>query len=224
MDEMDISSSPDSGTKIVCKRWLRAARDAQLRSTWDVGVATRALGFGKDNGDAFVVREWDGKLLVGVIDGLGHGLPARQAAIAAQRYVESHHHMALDKLFAGTGRACRGTRGVVMALARFELSRIHFASLGNIEVRVLSRNQRVQFHVLRGIVGFQELNVPVQQQAWQDEWLFLLHSDGVSTQWRWEDFPGLEHEPPQTIATKLLHALAKTNDDATVLVARRSMA
>ncbi len=37
-----------------------------------------------------------------------------------RHYVESHFEEPLVAIFRGTGRACRGTRGVVMALARFD--------------------------------------------------------------------------------------------------------
>jgi hypothetical protein len=46
----------------------------------------------------------------------------------------------------------------------------------------------------------------------------VLHSDGISTRWRWEDFSGLTEQPAATIAHRLLQALAKAEDDATVLV------
>ncbi len=58
----------------------------------------------------------------------------------ARQYVESHYDLPLPAIFRGVGRACRATRGVVMALARFDWDqgRLSFASVGNIEVRVLT--------------------------------------------------------------------------------------
>jgi serine/threonine protein phosphatase PrpC len=101
------------------------------------------------NGDAFVVKRWSGSALVGVIDGLGHGQYASRAAQAARQYVESHYDQPLDAIFRGVERACHGTRGVVMALARFDYGphnsqcdrdasevKLTFASIGNVEARV----------------------------------------------------------------------------------------
>jgi anti-sigma regulatory factor (Ser/Thr protein kinase)/serine/threonine protein phosphatase PrpC len=222
MDEMEIGSSAESGTRIVCKRWLRPSSTTGLRPYWEVGVATRARSFAPENGDAFIAHEADGVLLAGVIDGLGHGYLAQQAALAAQRYVQAHRHMPLEKIFAGASRACRGTRGAVMALARLEDSRISFVSVGNIEARVLGADEKVQLNVLRGIIGINEPSIRVQEHTWKENWLLVLHSDGLSTHWQWEDFPGLKYESAQKIARNLLHALAKPKDDATVLVARRA--
>jgi hypothetical protein len=86
----------------------------------EFGVATRPRTFGAVNGDAFVVKPWARSVLAGIIDGLGHGQFAHRAAQTARQYVESHFDQPLDQIFRGTGRACRATRGVVMALARFD--------------------------------------------------------------------------------------------------------
>jgi anti-sigma regulatory factor (Ser/Thr protein kinase) len=221
MDEVDVSSTPDCGTQVLCRRWLRNHDTIAGRSAWEVGVFTRARNGMKENGDAFIVKEWDGHLLTGLIDGLGHGEPAQKAALAAQQYVQSHFDQPLDKIFAGTGRACRGTRGVVMALARFEAcGEMSFASIGNIEVRARSEPERIPFACKRGYLGALDLNAGVQRFPWKPDWLFVLHTDGLSTHWDWSDVPGTEQASPHSAAQALMRKLATGRDDATVLAVR----
>ena len=221
MDEMDISSLPGSGTEVVCRRWIRPPRETLMLPVWDVGVVTRSRRSTPENGDAFIIKEWPGELLVGLVEGLGHGEPAQQAARAAQQYVQTHHDQPLDKIFSGAGRACRATRGVVMALARFSSrTRLRFASLGNVEVRARSGGARIPFVVQRGILGTRETHVPVQDFPWNPEWLLVLHSDGLRTHWQWSDFPGIEQEPAQAIALRLMRHLNNETDDATVLAVK----
>jgi len=221
MDELEISSTAGLGTRILCRRWVRTASERPLFHVWDAGVASRSRGGVPENGDAFVVREWDGKLLAGVIDGLGHGEPARQAALAAQGFMQSHYDLPLGKMFLGVDRACRGTRGVVMALAHFESrTSMTVANLGNIEVRAWSGNERVQFAVMRGILGLGQARAAVQHHRWEPGWTLVLHSDGLQARWQWSDFPGLERQPAQAIAEKLLKELAKEDDDATVVAVK----
>src|SRR5262249_3925348 len=142
------------GTQIVCRRWLRGKESLPERALWDVGVLTCARGGAKENGDAFVVKRWDDCLLVGVVDGLGHGEHAQRAAVAAQQYVQTHYDQPMEKIFEGTGRACRGTRGVVMALARFlSPTELEWGSVGNVEVRAWSGEERIPFAIRRGILG-----------------------------------------------------------------------
>jgi hypothetical protein len=50
--------------------------------------------------------------------------------------------------------------------------------------------------------------------------VLILHSDGVTTYWRWERFAHLMPAPAAVIAQELLRTLAKGNDDATVVVVK----
>ena len=221
MDEMDIISVPDSRTSIVCRRWTWPRGEVPSAHAWDVGVLTRSHRFAAENGDAFIVKSLDGELLVGLIDGLGHGALAQKAALAAQNYVQRHYYLPLDKIFVGVGRACQGTRGAVMALARFlSPAKMTFASVGNIEARVCGRQGGSPFIPKRGILGIGEARASIQEIAWDPHWALILHSDGLRTHWQWDDFPGLGSEPAKMIASRLMRALATDHDDATVLAVK----
>jgi anti-sigma regulatory factor (Ser/Thr protein kinase) len=220
MDEMDISSRQGVGTRIVCQRWLRPPAGLPCPARWDVAAASRSRRLAPENGDTFVIHKWQGKLLAGLIDGLGHGEFAQQAANAAQQYIRNHYDLPLEKIFAGVGRACRGTRGVVMALARFDSpTRLMFASVGNVEARVCGP-RRTLLMVQRGTLGLDERYTVVQEDIWDPASVLVLHSDGLSERWQCSDFPGLVQEPAGTIVRKLINNLEARDDDATVLVVR----
>jgi anti-sigma regulatory factor (Ser/Thr protein kinase)/serine/threonine protein phosphatase PrpC len=224
MDELDIVSEPGTsgGTRIACKRWLHADVRRTMPGPLTFGAASRPHPRMTENGDAFVIKCWGDGALVAVIDGLGHGPFAQRAAQTARQYVESHVDQPLDLILRGVGRACRATRGVVMALARFDRdgTQLTFASIGNIEVRVFGSVEPMNFAVRRGIVGVNAPNPAVTQHRWQPNQVLILHSDGLTTHWRWEDFPGLGRTSASVIARRLLQALAKDDDDATVLVVK----
>ena len=134
---------------------------------------------------------------------------------------DTHYDLPLDRIFLGVSRACRATRGVVMALARFPSPKqMNFASIGNVEARVCGSQERVPFVVRRGFLGSGTPHVVVQDFEWEPEWTLILHTDGLRTSWQWTDFPGLGHEPAKVVALKLLRALATDNDDATVLAVK----
>jgi hypothetical protein len=168
--------------------------------------------------------------LVGIIDGLGHGQFAHRAAQTARQYVENHFDLPLDQIFRGVGRACRATRGVVMALARFDWGRgrLAFASVGNIAVRVFPRAEPFHFVVRRGVIGLNAPGAAVTEHPWSPGHVLVLHSDGVATHWGWKDFPGWADPeagapPAAAMAQQLLRAKAKDEDDATVIVVRDVM-
>jgi serine/threonine protein phosphatase PrpC len=192
----------------------------------DIGAATRPQKLMDDNGDAFVIKSWGVKSLVGVIDGLGHGELAHRAAEVARVYVENHCDLPLMDIFRGTNRTCRGTRGVVMALARFDAEQgtWEFASVGNIEARLCAGTAHRDFVVRRGVIGVNAPDPVVTEQRWAPGCLFVLHSDGLKTHWHCEDFAHLKKQPAARIAQELLRKLAKEEDDATVVVVKETVA
>lgn len=226
MDQFDIISQrgTGAGTAIVCTRWLRVDEPSLSPCPLEFGAATRAFPTMTVNGDAFVIKRWGASALVSVIDGLGHGQYAHRAAQAAKRYVETHFDQPLDAVFRGVGRACRATRGVVMALVRFNFGgddiRFTFASVGNIDVRMFGSPHRQQFIVPRGIVGVNAPNPRVTDHRWDPGTVMALYSDGVTPRWGLADFPDVTRESATTMAQRLLRALAKDNDDATIVVVR----
>ncbi len=222
MDVLDITSARGAGTRITCRKWRRDYAASVRPSPLAIGVATRPRTFGDLNGDAFVVRHWAESTLVGIIDGLGHGHFAHRAAQAARQYVESHFDLPLDQIFRGTGRACRATRGVVMALARFDWAqaRMAFASVGNISARVFPRSGAFGFVIRRGVIGLNAPSAVVTEHSWSADNVLVLHSDGISSHWDWQDIPGWMAKPVAAMAQELLSARGKAEDDATVVVAR----
>ncbi len=84
MDEFDIVSHPGAGTLITCRRWVRSEPPPAVGSPLSIGLASRPRPGLTVNGDSFVVKQWNNSVLVGVIDGVGHGEPAHRAAEAAR--------------------------------------------------------------------------------------------------------------------------------------------
>jgi anti-sigma regulatory factor (Ser/Thr protein kinase) len=223
MDDFEIASSRSGGTRIVCRKWLRRHPVSVRRCPLAFGVATRPHPGLDVNGDAFVVKSWAESTLVGIIDGLGHGQFAHRAAQTARQYVESHYDLPMGQIFRGVHTACRATRGVVMALACFDWGqgRVSLASVGNIEVRVFPAPEAFHFIVRRGILGLNAPEAVVAEHPWPLDSVMVLHSDGLSTHWRWKDFPDLADKPASVAAQGLLRGLAKDQDDATAIVVRK---
>lgn len=228
MDDIAIDSGyPDRGTRIVCSRRKPVAR-VRFASPLEVGAATRPHARMVANGDAFVVKTGPSSILVAVIDGLGHGQPAHRASQKARAYIERHADLPLEKIFANIERECRPTRGVVMALARFDHGeerdgtriRMTFAGIGNIEARVLESAEPVRFVTRRGIVGKNAPKPLLEQHPWIPNAILVMHSDGVSTHWKWADFRHCARRSAAAAARELLYALGKEHDDATVVVVK----
>ncbi len=220
MDELSITPrGGEPGTRIVCARWLRSPERSTILCPLDIGVATRPYPGMVLNGDSFVVKVWNESALVAVIDGLGHGQWAARAARTAREYVERHFDQPLLAIFRGVAHACLATRGVVMAVGRFDWgqARLTLAGVGNVEVRIFSGDEAGKFVVRRGILGAHAPTPAIAESPWRAGSVLVLHSDGVSTRWKSEELP---QAPAAAAAHALLVAHAKEHDDATVLVVK----
>jgi anti-sigma regulatory factor (Ser/Thr protein kinase)/serine/threonine protein phosphatase PrpC len=214
MDELDFYPGKP------CHRWLRPAKSLAFDRRLAFGVATRPRRHYDENGDAFLIKQWEDHALVGVIDGLGHGPFAHRASQAARQYLETHFDQPLEKLFRGTGRACRATRGVVMALSLFDFTRnvVRIANVGNIEVLLLEPAGLTSPILRRGIVGLNAPEAVVTEFPWTPKSVLILHSDGLSPRGNRSQFAPAANETVSKTAQRLLLAFGKPEDDATVVV------
>ncbi|MFD1587533.1 ATP-binding protein [Halorientalis brevis] len=222
MDQVTVAApgEPDYGTHVVADRWLRPTYEATTPCPLGFGAASRPKSPGTSNGDSFIIKRWNDTALVGVIDGLGHGPKAHDAAIAAKGYVERHYDRSMESIFTGTERACRGTRGVVMALARFDWAAesVTFASVGNINCKV-DGPADLSIVPRRGVLGSNGPDPVVTTSSWTPDSRMVLFSDGMVSHWDWAEYDALFQEPATVTARKLLAQLGKDHDDATVVVA-----
>lgn len=213
------------GTHISAVSWLKKTEVSKLDCPLDVGAATRAHPNMHLNGDAFFIKKWDEHLLVSVIDGLGHGQFAHRASRTAVNYLEKHYDQPFIDIFRGVGRACRSTRGIVMALARFDWVNkiVTTGNVGNIEIRVFRSREPLKIVFRRGILGSGSPKPAISQNPWDEKGVMVMYSDGIKTHWNWNDFSQFHNASATVLARKLLSSLARDNDDATVLVVKEKV-
>lgn len=221
MDHVEISSRPGRGTSVTAHRSVRAL-GAAAASPVEVGVATMPKPGFIENGDGYVIHSWESNLMVGVLDGVGHGAPAKAATQKALSYVGTHFDQPLEAMFRGLEVACHGTRGVVIALAKFNWASetIEFASIGNIEARVFGSDLADSLTARRGVVGMNAPSPHVKTLVWPLHATLVLFSDGVAGHWGATALPDASGEPASQSAHRVLSGFNRLTDDATVLVVK----
>lgn len=224
-EELSISSPAPSGrgTRVLCRYW-QAEPPSASEPLLEVGVASRPYPGAKVNGDAFFSCRWSEGSLVGVLDGLGHGPHAHQASTRARHFIERRPWAPLPALLAGVDRECRTTRGVVLGLARLDHAdptRLHFAGIGNIEMRLVGPGFSRRVVSRRGTLGVGIPRPLILTEEWGADHLLVLHSDGLTSSWSADEVLGGRWKlAAQDLAGHLLEHLVRGRDDATVLVAR----
>ena len=214
----DLHSVPGRGTVLAVHVWP----DEAPAPAWAAGV-TRPLTGEPVSGDAFAVREADGRRQVMVCDGLGHG---RLAAAAAQEAVRGFGAAPAGPPAAvveALHRTLSHTRGAALAIAELDIAAgvVRYAGLGNISGTVFGADGTRRGMVsLPGIAGHQRRQIREYDYPMAAGSVLLMHSDGVVDRWNPADYPGLLTHSPQVIAATVLRDAGTRRDDAGVLVAR----
>jgi phosphoserine phosphatase RsbX len=192
--------------------------------TIEWGVAAQTMAGEADSGDLAVVEPFSGGVLVGAIDGLGHGTEAAEAARLAASTLAGQAFEPVASLIRRCHDALLETRGVVMSLASFNSadSTITWTGVGNVTAMLVrvgpaDQSRREDLLLRGGVVGFQLPALSEQVLAVAPGDTLLLATDGV----RPEFAEGLVlGPPPQELADRILAQYLKGGDDALVLVAQ----
>ena len=167
----------------------------------------------------------DGSILVLVVDGLGHGPAAAEAAAEAVAVLRALSTSDPGEIVAAAHVALRGTRGAALAVARLDplTCRVYYAGVGNISGVIIDRRGgRISSMVSQnGTVGHAVRKVQIFEYNWPDGSAIVMQSDGIGTRWDLGQYPGLSLRHPSLIAGILYRDHRRDRDDATVVVASR---
>jgi hypothetical protein len=157
-----------------------------------------------------------------VVDGLGHGLSAHDAARAGtDAFVEQPFSEPVSLLNSLHG-AMTGTRGGAVAVAQYDAATdtLRYAGIGNISgsLATLEGSRGLASHP--GIVGVQARRAqPFDFPGVQGK-LMVMWSDGLMSRWNLRDYPGLASRHPAVVTALLHRDFNRGRDDVTLLAAR----
>jgi anti-sigma regulatory factor (Ser/Thr protein kinase) len=174
-------------------------------------------------GDAWRFRQGGERAELLVVDGLGHGPTAAEAADAAVAVFDGMPGATPSVILERAHRHLRTTRGAAVAVATLDDStrQIVFSGAGNIAGRIISGVGDRTLLSQHGTVGFQVRHLQDMTYDWPPHALLVLHSDGIVTRWSPADAPGLLQCDPLVIAGWLVREHLRGRDDATVAVVQR---
>jgi negative regulator of sigma-B (phosphoserine phosphatase) len=190
----------------------------------EYGVAKFALPGQGESGDCHLVCCSQTGILLGAIDGIGHGQEAAAVASGAAALLRKSADEPVISLVERCHEKLRGTRGAVLSLAFIDPDHgmMTWLGVGNVQgvlMRSDAKNGNGQETLLlrAGVVGAQlpSLQAAVLPIARGDTIFFA--TDGIRS-----DFSETlsSRENPQRAADRILKQFGNGNDDALVLVAR----
>jgi phosphoserine phosphatase RsbX len=177
---------------------------------------------GHESGDLHLVAPFPGGALVALIDGLGHGAGAAEAARCAVSLLLERPQAPVVQLFEHCHEGLRRTRGAVMSLATLDSqhSTIEWCGVGNVEgvlFSAASPRARHDIGCRGGVVGYRLPPLKTRTLPLHQGDLLVFATDGVH-----DGFASAiqVERTPQTIADTVLAKCGKGTDDALVLVVR----
>ena len=224
----DLYSPPGKGTAILARIENKSPEPVSdpphppYPSRPEVGVVCLPLVPDEPCGDGWDVICLQDRTVILVVDGLGHGPEASKVPVEAIRVFRENPAGEPEKILRNLHTALRSTRGGVAAVAAIDegRGRVTYAGAGNISGRIITGPVTHKMVSLTGTVGGQVSQFSESSYTWEAGALLIMYSDGLSTQWDLEDYPGLMRKHPALIAGVLYRDHTRGTDDVTVLVVK----
>ena len=219
----DIFSSAGSGTVLTARLERAGSGAPRARRSFDIGVVRVAK-----RGESACGDDWslicgdDGRAVLTVADGLGHG---QSAADASRRAVDVAAERAADQpatIVAHVHSALRSTRGAALAVAELvaDGTSVRYAGIGNISASIVTRGGSKSLVSHNGIAGHEMRKIQEFSYDWPSDALLVMHSDGVSARWDLSRYAGLSNRDPSVVAGVLYRDFSRGRDDALIVVVR----
>lgn len=224
----DLYSQPGKGAAFLARidgnSLSQESGPPQMLGPSPLGIGVVCLPSLPDEpcGDGWDIARLPGRMVILVVDGLGHGLEASDVPREAIKIFRKDPNVEPIELIRLLHASLRSTRGGAVAVTVIDEGNgtVRFTGAGNISGQIISSSGTRSMVSLNGTAGveirkYQEFTYP-----WEPEAMLILQSDGLTSHWNLEDYPGLLNKHPALIAGVLYRDHTRGRDDVTVLVVK----
>lgn len=215
-DASALYSLPHRGTAF----WSRLEKVRSVRYP-SFGVVSIPMKGETACGDSFVAVPAASRSLYMLVDGLGHGDKAAEAADEAVSVVLASAGEGAAEILNRAHEALKKTRGAAMSLVHVDHERrvVVCAGVGNVSTSIVTGTATRSAPPQNGTLGvvlprIQEYTYPIEPHS-----LLVMYSDGLTSKSSLTGYPGLQKRHPQLITALLYRDFSRRRDDATVLCA-----
>ena len=209
-NEFDIYSVPGQGTVVMA----RIGNKLTVRH----GAISVPMQGETICGDAWQVSSDGESTSVIVVDGLGHGILAAEAAQEGIRAFLANPFAPPRDLMFSASNAMSKTRGGAAACALIRGTSLDYAGVGNISGALVAHGKSQGLVSHAGTLGLHARRSHQFNYQRGPGALLVMHSDGLSARWNLREQPDLLTHHPAVIAAVLYRDFGRNRDDATVVV------
>jgi anti-sigma regulatory factor (Ser/Thr protein kinase) len=216
-DDSSIYSNPDKGTIF----WSRF-KSAGLARAMPIGLVNIPVKGESVCGDGYFVQIGPGRSVYMMVDGLGHGPGAAEAAEEAIATMSRCANEPVTEIILRNHDALKKTRGAAFAVAIVDHERliVTYGGVGNISANLITGSSSRSLISQNGTLGAvlprvpQEYTYPIEQNT-----SLLMFSDGLASKTSPIGYPGLQNRHPAVAAGILYRDFSRKRDDASVMLA-----
>jgi anti-sigma regulatory factor (Ser/Thr protein kinase) len=223
-DVFDIYTVPGAGTAVLAEVWS-SKKHLKHDTSLDVGVVSVPIKGEQVCGDGWGAKETATSIMLMVVDGLGHGVLASEAAREAEKIFAGSKSDSPTPILQDSHNSLKKTRGAAMAVASLNLERgvMSFAGVGNIAASIVAPGASRGMASHNGTVGHHMQRIQEFSFPWNPQSVLIMASDGLNTRWDLQPYPGIWSKHPAIIAGLLYRDFSRERDDITVLVAKNRL-
>ena len=209
------------GTAVFAEVTQRPERQPLLL---DVAGFTVPLAGEHACGDACHWIQNNNRWAVIMVDGLGHGMHAAEAAEEAVQTFQKYSSQPPAEIISYVHDALKKTRGAAAAVAEIRplSGTLNFAGVGNISAAVLSKTLSRNLVSHSGTLGHVMSRTQEFKVEWPRDGVLVMHSDGLQTRWDLSRYPGLMVRRSAIIAGVLFRDFRRERDDTGLVVVKNS--
>jgi anti-sigma regulatory factor (Ser/Thr protein kinase) len=173
-------------------------------------------------GDSYLIHTIGRTSIYMMVDGLGHGSGATEAADEAVKCVTHSLQESPAEIIRRAHGILKATRGAAMAVAVVDTEKwaLTYAGVGNISAMLVSGSSSKGLVSQNGTVGailpstVQEYTSPIESNA-----MLIMFSDGLTSKTNLNAYAGFQNRHPMLLAGLLYRDFRRLRDDSTVMVA-----
>jgi len=222
----DIYSLPDKGTALLFRVYSKNVPRNNIKPRYFAIGAVSIPKHGEEiYGDGWGVEQDMNRAIFIIVDGLGHGGTAATVSQEALYLFRKHMNKKPSGIIKILHEKLKHTVGCAAGITEVSIKEkaLSFCGIGNTSARVVMLNDFKSFISHNGIVGYRISKITDYTQPLpvdEKPWALVLYTDGLSSNWNIDSYPGLLTKHPSLIAGILYRDYGRKNDDVTIVVAK----
>jgi len=185
------------------------------------GISKRSLYGSNSCGDDAFTYEDDERVLMAVVDGLGHGKRAAESARIAIQKLNDIALLPIEDIMLHLHSALKPTVGAAVTVAILHKSsyKLEVCGVGNVQLQLVTVDKLYRFDGTPGILGVYRNHCRSQFFQYHPGDIIVIYTDGIKSSYSAVNLHYILHPNPARIASNIMHHFHRGTDDALVLVA-----